>query len=726
MSNQVPMQHSCSACPLTKREEGNNRTASCFLLYKASVLKGFSMAVSRALVSVLLLASCALAAAAPASVISQKTYFQLIKRVFFGNTTSGPCSVNGSNYLDIDLGPGSGAFVIGDNLWTITDRGANVDCQGGNAPGGAAGTTLSKACQATGCPKGGTKVYPIPDFSPTIQRKKLPDVFTGTPTPVETIIMKKGNGQGISGLPNFRQADNSSGSIYSSLLTGEDGYGPDFALLAPNPFGQDTEGIVVTSANADGTGATFWISEEYGPSVSKVGSDGTVLARHVPAGVVYETFVARANPILAVDPTNGYPIYPTFPSILVKRELNRGFENLAYFGKYLYAILQSPMANPGETIQAISRVIRLFKLELNDAFPGGAQVVGEYVYFAEDFLTFPQDQPKADQSNIKLGDAVAIAEDVILVDEHVTLQIKLFRIELAGATNILGSKWDDVLQSPTPRAAQRGRFCWQQRDPRIPRTLCVKREKIDLGPVNKGTHLPVDSSPGITPVKKTLAFDSLTDLPAGGPQLPSKVESLAIYGDPSSTANPARIILDNDNDFGISGATTFFTEIAVDPTAVFGLAATPPAPAPANSTATPTPTSTSLNCIQSFPAGGTCDYTSATPNQCFNGNGSSYTCCAGACGGAGSPPGAVAYCSGQVPGTTPVCGSTPAPTPAGTPAGTPAATPAGTPAGSPAGTPAGTPASTPAAITGAPGPTAFPVGGTCNAGSSLPNQVLQR
>lgn len=59
-------------------------------------------------------------------------------------------------------------------------------------------------------------------------------------------------------------------------------------------------------------------------------------------------------------------------------------------------------------------------------------MVGEYVYFAEDVTTFPQDQPKADQSNIKLGDAVAIAEDVILVDEHVTLQTKLFRVSRKG------------------------------------------------------------------------------------------------------------------------------------------------------------------------------------------------------------------------------------------------------------------------------------------------------
>lgn len=105
--------------------------------------------------------------------------------------------------------------------------------------------------------------------------------------------------------------------------------------------------------------------------------------------------------------------------------------------------------------------------------------------------------------------------------------------------------------------------------------------------------------------------------------------------------------------------------------------------------------------------------------QCFNNVGSSFTCCAGACG---SPPGPVAYCTGQVPGTTPPCGSTPAPTTTGTPAGTPAAT-TGAPAattGAPAST-TGAPAATTAAPT--PSPTAFAVGGTCDAGSSLPNQV---
>lgn len=74
-----------------------------------------------------------------------------------------------------------------------------------------------------------------------------PQIFTGTPTPVESITLKKTNKAPINGngLPNFRAGDNSSGNPFSSLLTGEDAYGNDFKLLAPDPFGQDTEAIVV-------------------------------------------------------------------------------------------------------------------------------------------------------------------------------------------------------------------------------------------------------------------------------------------------------------------------------------------------------------------------------------------------------------------------------------------------------------------------------------------------
>jgi hypothetical protein len=82
--------------------------------FDALLFSRFSMASNPTLLVALLLTSGALSAAAPATVISQRPFTQLIKRVFFGDTKTGPCAVNGSNYLDIKIGPGSGAFVIGE------------------------------------------------------------------------------------------------------------------------------------------------------------------------------------------------------------------------------------------------------------------------------------------------------------------------------------------------------------------------------------------------------------------------------------------------------------------------------------------------------------------------------------------------------------------------------------------------------------------------------------
>jgi hypothetical protein len=129
-------------------------------------------------------------------------------------------------------------------------------------------------------------------------------------------------------------------------------------------------------------------------------------------------------------------------------------------------------------------------------------------------------------------------------------------------------------------------------------------------------------------VKKTEAFNSFTDLPPGsGPQLPVKVEAVGVYGDPTSSSDPARLIFINDNDFFVSGETTLFTEVAVAASA-FGIASGTPTPTPnvtatrtpsPTVTVTPTPNPTGAPCstglIQSFPAGGVCDPFSSLPNQ---------------------------------------------------------------------------------------------------------------
>ena len=76
-----------------------------------------------------------------------------------------------------------------------------------------------------------------------------------------------------------------------------------------NPNGLDTEGIVRAH---DGT---FWLVDEYSPSLVHVSAGGKVLARYVPKGLS----------LTGAD----YPVIEVLPSIFPTRKGNRGFEGLA-------------------------------------------------------------------------------------------------------------------------------------------------------------------------------------------------------------------------------------------------------------------------------------------------------------------------------------------------------------------------------------------------------------
>jgi hypothetical protein len=86
---------------------------------------------------------------------------------------------------------------------------------------------------------------------------------------------------------------------------------------------------------------------------------------------------------------------------------------------------------------------------------------------------------------------------------------KLYEIALAGATDILGSKWDDVATSPS------------------------LEQQNDVGQLS------------VVPVKKTLRFDTAKDMK----DAPVKVEGVTFLGD-------GTMVLINDNDFAITGADT--------------------------------------------------------------------------------------------------------------------------------------------------------------------------
>lgn len=133
---------------------------------------------------------------------------------------------------------------------------------------------------------------------------------------------------------------------------------------ARTPHGLDTEGLVRTR------GGTFWVVEEYGPSIVKIDPQGRVVKRFFPKDLL---------PFLA--PVTGYdtddPVFSVPKLYGLKRKLNRGFEGIALSPneKTLYIALQSPLANPDTTIGNDSRNTRILAFDVVSE-----KVVAEYVY----------------------------------------------------------------------------------------------------------------------------------------------------------------------------------------------------------------------------------------------------------------------------------------------------------------------------------------------------------
>ena len=104
----------------------------------------------------------------------------------------------------------------------------------------------------------------------------------------------------------------------------------------------------------------------------------------------------------------------------------------------------------------------------------------------------------------------ALGHGHFLTDERTDQIAKLFEITLGGATNILGSKWDDPATSPT----------LEQTD---------DLASIDIVPVTKTERLVASSLEG------------------AAKRYPGKIEGLALTAD-------GKLFMINDNDFGIEGA----------------------------------------------------------------------------------------------------------------------------------------------------------------------------
>ncbi|OQR64026.1 Tat pathway signal protein [Streptomyces maremycinicus] len=316
----------------------------------------------------------------------------------------------------VDLGGiGSDIYPAGrkDEFWTVTDRGPNGQIK-----------------------VDGTKrrTFAVPGFDPAIVRIR---VSGDTVKVLQAIPVTTTSGKPVTGLSNQAGRDEAPYSY--------DARTP----LSYNPNGLDTEGIVRA---ADGS---FWLVDEYGPSLVHVSARGRVLTRYVPEG-------------LKLTGTD-YPVVEALPAVLLHRKINRGFEGLAQLpGGDLVLAVQSPLSIPDTDAGEGSRTARLLRFS-----PKKKAVTAEYAYRFDPVDVV--DPSEDDTSELKISSVVAVGGDRLLVEERTDKAARLHLVRLSRSANILGSRWDDDTTSPSLE---------QLDDPAasgVP--VLAKRLAVDLGTV---------------------------------------------------------------------------------------------------------------------------------------------------------------------------------------------------------------------------------------------------
>ncbi|MFF3914312.1 esterase-like activity of phytase family protein [Streptomyces sp. NPDC001852] len=286
-------------------------------------------------------------------------------------------------------GIGSDIYPAGrkGEYWTVTDRGPNGQIK-------VAGKKR--------------RTFPVPGFDPAIVKIRVSEDAVRV---VDAIPLTTTSGKAVTGLPDQQGRDE---APYTFDAT---------TPLSYNPNGLDTEGIVRA---ADGT---FWLVDEYGPSLVHVSARGKVLTRYVPKGLALE----------GAD----YPVVEALPSVFLHRKINRGFEGLAQLpdGDLVMA-LQSPLSLPDGDAGDASRTTRLLRFS-----PREKAVTAEYAYRFDPVDVV--DPSEDDTSELKISSVMAVGGDRLLVEERTDKAARLQLVELARKSSILGSPWDDDTTSPS-------------------------------------------------------------------------------------------------------------------------------------------------------------------------------------------------------------------------------------------------------------------------------------
>lgn len=275
------------------------------------------------------------------------------------------------------IGYGSGAFHKDsddkDVIYTITDRGINIDCP-----------ETKDILKEEFCKKG--KVFPYPEFTPTIYKLKITnDGFEI----LETIPLKTEDGKEISGVSNPET---------------ELSYGMDKKELTYDVNGIDSEALAISN---DGN---IYIADEYGVSIFVTDKSGIIKERWVPKGV-------KASLENAC-----YEVIENLPQELRQRQLNRGFESVALSkdDKFVYTILQSPFEGKIDT-----KIVPFYVIDSTSK-----EVVKTLNYVLDDVDTFVKDSKKKKrvQNDVKVSEMSTLPNGDLVVLERVSKTTKFYKI----------------------------------------------------------------------------------------------------------------------------------------------------------------------------------------------------------------------------------------------------------------------------------------------------------
>jgi hypothetical protein len=292
-------------------------------------------------------------------------------------------------------------------------------------------------------------------------------------------------------LESIIELKNASGAKLNGLpnpvgqgATGETALSVAGATLAPSVDGLDSEGLALAP---DGT---FWVSDEYGPHIVHFDATGRTIERINP-------FSTGARKL---------------PLVFARRRPNRGMEGLTITpdGKTLVGMMQFPLYNPTAAAIAGSLAIRILTFDI------ATGETKQFVYLME-------------RATLQASsEIVAYTNSVFIVLERdgefgteankSTVFKRIYKIDLTGATDI-----------SDPANGAGGKLFGGK-------TVEELKDAATL------------AANGITPVKKTLVTDLMTDV--SPVYAHDKAEGMVII-------NPSLIAVCNDDDFGVLGMGTY-------------------------------------------------------------------------------------------------------------------------------------------------------------------------